>query len=137
MYLIHAALRAPSAGAQLPPHAGELVRAFADADAEFHARAHADRPGGGGACGPVEHVSAHPRALPGPTLGVYLIADSLVEAERRTEALCRRAFEEVPALRGWTVGRVGVPLVTPYYERLLMATSGLPGRNGPGPVPST
>ncbi|MFE2289356.1 hypothetical protein ACFXDJ_34940 [Streptomyces sp. NPDC059443] len=137
MYLIHAALRAPSAGAQLPSHAGELVRAFADVDADVDAHAHADRRGDGGAFGPVEHVSAHPRALPGPTLGVYLIADSLDEAERRTEVLCRRAFEEVPALRGWTVGRVGVPLVTPYYERLLVATSGLPGRKGPGPVPSS
>ncbi|WP_330297056.1 hypothetical protein [Streptomyces sp. NBC_00503] len=125
MYLIHAALRAPSAGVQLPAHAGELVRAFADADAAT------------GAFGSIEHVSAHPGALPGPTLGVYLIADSLDDAERRTEALCRRAFEEVPALRGWTVGRVGMPLVTPYYERLLGATSGLPGRKGPGPVPST
>ncbi|MCX4779164.1 hypothetical protein [Streptomyces sp. NBC_01264] len=139
MYLIHAALHASAPGAQLPAHAGELVRALADAD-----------PTG---CGPVEHVSTHPGvrsgarpgalsgalsgALPGPTLGVYLIADSLAEAEGRTEVLCRRAVEEVPALRGWTVGRVGVPLVTPYYEHLLLAASGTRGQNGPGPVPST
>lgn len=125
MYLIHAALRAPAPGVPLPTHAGELVRAFADASA-----------GSTPYCG-VEHVSAHPGALPGPTLGVYLVADSLSEAERRTEALCRRAFEEVPALRGWTVGRVGVPLVTPYYEHLLLAASGTGGRKGPGPVPSS
>ncbi|WP_371616489.1 hypothetical protein [Streptomyces sp. NBC_00454] len=137
MYLIHAALRAPSTGVQLPAHAGELVRAFADADAAAATAADVDRLGGGGTFGSIEHVSTHPGALPGPTLGVYLIADSLDEAERRTEVLCRRAFEEVPALRGWTVGRVGVPLVTPYYERLLLATSGLPGRKGPGPVPSS
>ncbi|MGW1773153.1 hypothetical protein [Streptomyces sp. NPDC002104] len=138
MYLIHAALRAPAPGVRLPAHAGELVRALADAD-----------PTG---CGPVEHVSTHPGAhpgglsaglpgglsagLPGPTLGVYLIADSLAEAEGRTEALCRRAVEEVPALSGWAVGRVGVPLVTPYYEHLLLAASGTRGHNGPGPVPS-
>ncbi|WP_327306125.1 hypothetical protein OG730_23720 [Streptomyces sp. NBC_01298] len=133
MYLIHAALRAPAPGVRLPSHAGELVRALADAD-----------PTG---CGPVEHVSTHPGALPGglpgalpsalPTLGVYLIADSLGEAEGRTEALCRRAVEEVPALSGWTVGRVGVPLVTPYYEHLLLAAFGPRGHNGPGPVPSS
>ncbi|WP_327253401.1 hypothetical protein [Streptomyces sp. NBC_01244] len=129
MYLVHAALRAPAPGAQLPPHAGELIRAFASASASASATADA--------CGPVEHVSAHPHALPDPTLGVYLLADSLNEAERRTEALCRRAFEEVPALWGWTVGRVGAPLVTPYYEHLLAAASGRAGRNGPGPVPSS
>lgn len=123
MYLVHATLRAPAPGTQLPLHAGELVRALADA--------------GSPACGPVEHVSAHPHALPHPTLGVYLLADSLEEAERRTEALCRRAFEEVPALWGWTVGRIGAPLVTPYYEHLLAAASGLAGRNGPGPLPSS
>ncbi|MER5729228.1 hypothetical protein ABT084_12985 [Streptomyces sp. NPDC002138] len=119
MYLIHASLRAPASGTPLPPHAGELVRTFADSEV------------------PVEHVSTHPHALPGPVLGVYLLADSLEQAERRTETLCRRAFEKVPALRGWTVGRVGVPMVTAYYEGLLLAGSGPAGRNGPGPVPSS
>ncbi|MFE9483240.1 hypothetical protein ACFYNM_32130 [Streptomyces spororaveus] len=128
MYLIHATLRAPAAGVQLPPHTRELVRALADADAEG---------GSVGGCGPVEHVSTHPHVLPDPILGVYLIADSLHKAERRTEALCRRALDEVPALRGWTVGRVGAPLVTSYYEQLLLASSGPAGRIRPGPLSSS
>lgn len=119
MYLVHAGLRAPSADAQLPPHTADLVRGLADAD------------------GPVEHVSAHPHAQPDPVLGVFLLADSLNEAERRAEDLCRRALDALPALRGWRVGRVGAPLVAPYYEGLLAAGSGLAGRNGPGPFPST
>lgn len=131
MYLVHAALRPPAPGIQLPPHAGELVRALATSSDSSSAGSDVR------AWGPVEHVSAHPHALPDPTLGVYLIADSLNEAERRTEALCRHAFEEVPALWGWTLGRVGAPLVTPYYEHLLAAASGRAGRNGPGPVPSS
>lgn len=86
--------------------------------------------GGSGGPGPVEHISTHPHASPGPVLGVYLIADSLGEAERRTETLCRRACASVPALRGWLVGRVGVPLIAPYYERLLQTGSGQP-QGGP------
>ncbi|MEV6208683.1 hypothetical protein [Kitasatospora sp. NPDC051914] len=119
MYLIHAALRAPAPMAQLPSECADFVRGLADSE------------------GPVEHVSAHPQAQPDPVLGVYLLAASLGEAERRTESLCRRALQEVPALRGWTVARVGAPLVAPYYERLLTAASGLAGRNRPGPFPST
>ncbi|WP_328299409.1 hypothetical protein OG389_17370 [Streptomyces sp. NBC_00435] len=129
MYLIHAALRPPSAHTQLPPHAGELVRMLAEGDVGAGADADAD----GGAWGSVEHVSTHPHASPAPVLGVYLIADSLGEAERRTEALCRRACSVVPALRGWTVGRVGVPLIAPYYEQLLLTGS---GQREAGPVSS-
>ncbi|MET9606325.1 hypothetical protein ABZZ17_14805 [Streptomyces sp. NPDC006512] len=119
MYLIHAALRAPSPDIRLPSSTAEFIRGLP------------------GAADLVEHVSAHPGALPDPVVGVYVLADGLDEAERRTESLCRRALEEVRALRGWTVTRVGVPLVTPYYEQLLQASSGLPGRIGTGPFPST
>ncbi|MEU7065369.1 hypothetical protein [Streptomyces sp. NPDC046161] len=119
MYLIHVGLRAPSAQAALPARAADLVRAQAPAHI------------------PVEHVSAHPHARPSPVLGVYLLADGLEEAEHRAEALCRHATRSVPELSGWSVGRVGAPLVTAYYERLLDAASGLPGRIGPGPFPST
>ncbi|MCX4526470.1 MULTISPECIES: hypothetical protein [unclassified Streptomyces] len=119
MYLVHAGLRASAPGAQFPVAAAELIRSVADADGL-----------------PAEHVSAHPHALPDPVVGVFLLADSLGEAERRAEALCRRALDVVPALRGWTLTRVGAPLVTPYYERLLLSPSGPAGRIGSGPLPS-
>ena len=119
MFLIHAALRAPAPGVQLPSATAEFIRYLPGAE------------------GLVEHVSAHPGALPDPVVGVYVLADGLAEAERRTEDLCRRALAEVRALRGWRVTRVGVPLVAPYYEQLLQSSSGRPGRIGTGPFPST
>ncbi|MDJ0380423.1 hypothetical protein [Streptomyces sp. G-G2] len=119
MYLIHAGLRAPSADDQLPPLTAEFIRVLAGAD------------------GPVEHVSVHRHAQPDPVVGVYVLTDSLDEAELHTEELLRRALDDVPALRGWSVTRVGAPLVAPFYENLLLSSSGPAGRNGPGPLPST
>ncbi|MFD6179914.1 hypothetical protein [Streptomyces goshikiensis] len=119
MYLVHAGFRASAPGARLPAAAADLIRSLADADGLS-----------------AEHVSAHPHALPDPVVGVFLVADSLSEAERRTETLCRRALDVVPALRGWTLTRVGAPLVAPYYERLLLSSSGPAGRIGSGPLPS-
>ncbi|MFG2714782.1 hypothetical protein ACGFX2_30135 [Streptomyces goshikiensis] len=119
MYLVHAGLRASAPDAQLPDTTADLIRSVADADGT-----------------PAEHVSAHPHALPDPVVGVFLVADSLSEAERRTESLCRRALAVVPALRGWKLTRVGAPLVTPYYEQLLLSSSGPAGRIGSGPLPS-
>ncbi|UQX02338.1 hypothetical protein [Streptomyces sp. RerS4] len=121
MHLVHVTVRTCSFGAQLPSEAPGLIFDLAESDED----------------GPVEHVTAHPHALPDPVVGVYVLADSLAEAERRTEALCRRAFQDVRALRDWRVTRVGVPLLTPYYEQLLHSSSGLAGRIGPGPFPST
>ncbi|MFD7258116.1 hypothetical protein [Streptomyces sp. NPDC059874] len=121
MYLIHVGLRAPFVGDQLPPNAARLLLALAESDAH----------------NPVDHVSAHPHALPDPVVGAYVLAESLEAAERAAEALCGRAVEELPALRGWTVTRVGAPLVAPYYEQLLLSSSGLAGRIGTGPIPST
>ncbi|MFK0254073.1 hypothetical protein [Streptomyces sp. NPDC090445] len=86
---------------------------------------------------PVDHVSAHAHAMPDPVVGVYVLAESLEAAERAAEALCRRAVEELESLRGWTVTRVGAPLVAPYYEQLLRSPSGLAGRIGTGPIPSS
>ncbi|MCX5198630.1 hypothetical protein OOK31_32895 [Streptomyces sp. NBC_00249] len=120
MYLIHAGLRAPSGGGQLPVRAAESMLALAETDVNT----------------PVEHVSAHAHALPDPVVGVYVLAENLEAAERAAEVLCRRAVEEVRALRGWTVTRVGAPLVAPYYEHLLKTSSGLAGRIGTGPFPS-
>ncbi|MBV6698587.1 hypothetical protein [Kitasatospora aureofaciens] len=118
MYLVHAALRPLSPGLQLPLGARDLLLAAVRPD---------DR---------IEHLVVHSDATPGPALGVYLLADSLAEAEARTAAFCGRVLAAVPQLAGWRTERAAVPLVAPFYERLLSA-SGAPGRNGPGPLPST
>ncbi|MET8629732.1 hypothetical protein ABZW30_39410 [Kitasatospora sp. NPDC004669] len=108
MYLVHAALRPPYAGAPLPPDVGTLLRSLATREEA------------------VEHVSVHPAAEPDPVVGVFVLADRLTDAERRVAELCRRAVSTAAELSGWTYGRVGAPMVTPYYERLLDG-SGLAG----------
>ncbi|KPI14732.1 hypothetical protein [Streptomyces sp. NPDC086989] len=119
MYLVHAGLRAPAAGGLLPPRIGELLLSLA------------------GSRDAVEHVTPHPYAQPDPVLGVFVLAENLDEAEQRTESLCRRALDTLPELGGWSLTRVGVPLIAPYFERALLSPSGLAGRNGPGPIPSS
>ncbi|MFE5584404.1 hypothetical protein [Kitasatospora sp. NPDC056531] len=84
----------------------------------------------------IEHISVHHGSTPDPVLGVFLIADRLESAEAVVARLCRRAIDTLPALRGWSVARVGAPLVAPFYERLL-SSSGHGGLISPGPVPST
>ncbi|MFJ1705435.1 hypothetical protein [Kitasatospora sp. NPDC088346] len=118
MYLIHALLQSGPGAGELPDTTADLIRRIARPQ---------DR---------VEHVSVHRRTGFDPVVGVYLLADRLEEAEDRTAVLCRRAVEELPVLRGWRPGRVGAPLVAPFYERLLAGT-GPAGRNGPRPLPSS
>ncbi|MGK4580141.1 hypothetical protein [Kitasatospora sp. HPMI-4] len=117
MYLVHADLRAPHPDMALPQDIGPLIHAVAMQHEQ------------------IEHISVHRTSGPEPVLGVYLIADHLDAAEAVVATLCRRAIDTVPALRGWSTPRVGAPLVTPFYERLL-SSSGLAGRISPGPVPS-
>jgi hypothetical protein len=117
MYLVHAALQPVSPGRSLPLDARELLLATVHPE---------DR---------VEHLVLHPDAVPDPVLGIYLLADSLAGAERRTAAFCRRALAVVPQFAGWKAERVAAPLVVPFYERLLSAPA-CPGRNGPGTVPA-
>ncbi|WP_159394079.1 hypothetical protein [Streptomyces sp. NRRL S-495] len=118
MYLVHAALRHPAPEAVLPPDTRDLLSALVRPE---------DR---------IEHLVLHRDAVPDPVLGLFLLTDSLAEAERRAAAFCRTALESFPELLGWRADRVAVPLVTPFYDRLL-AASGSPDRNGPGPFPST
>ncbi|MEV6971920.1 hypothetical protein [Kitasatospora sp. NPDC093806] len=118
MYLVHAALRRPADGRALPPGVRGLLLA-------------ARCPGEG-----IEHVVVHREAVPHPVLGVFLLAGSLVEAERRVAVFCDRVLAGVPELAGWRVERAEAPLVGPFYERLL-AAPGPAGRNGPGTFPST
>nr|BEK67692.1 hypothetical protein KPHV_49190 [Kitasatospora purpeofusca] len=118
MYLVHTALRSAAPGPSLPPDTRDLLSALV-------------RPGDG-----IEHLVLHRDAVPEPVLGLYVLADSLAEAEQRATEFCRSALAALPGLRGWRAARAAVPLITPFYDRLL-AASGTPDRNGPGPFPST
>ncbi|MEW1910825.1 hypothetical protein AB0442_20625 [Kitasatospora sp. NPDC085895] len=92
MYLVHAKFL-PVPHATFPDDIGELVARGAGPDEA------------------VEHVSVHADAAGGPVLGLYVLASSLVAAERTAAAVCRRAIESVPALRGWSLVRSEVPLI--------------------------
>ncbi|GAA2774750.1 MULTISPECIES: hypothetical protein [Kitasatospora] len=95
MYLIHATLRlAPGTG--VPDDLGPRMRALA---------APQDR---------LEHVSVHAGARPDPVVGLYLVADSLHDAEARARTLCLRTVAELPGLAGAEVALVGAPLITEY-----------------------
>jgi hypothetical protein len=118
MYLIHLRLRSADRRTALPPQAGDWLWAAAGAS---------DR---------VEHVAVHALAHPDPVLAMYVLADNLAEAEARAGAVCRRALATRPELTGWELLRGEAPLVMPFFEGLPAAT-GEPGRNGPGPFPST
>ncbi|MER7846194.1 hypothetical protein ABTZ03_19830 [Kitasatospora sp. NPDC096077] len=123
MYLVHAALRPLSPGLHLPPDVRGLL---------WDAVRPTDR---------IEHLVVHRAAQPHPLLGVFVLTDSLLDAEERVAAFCRRAAAE-PVLAGWSPARAAAPLVVPYYERLLSTPggpgdAGVPGRNGPGTIPSS
>ncbi|MEY9944456.1 hypothetical protein [Kitasatospora sp. GAS1066B] len=118
MYLIHAKLRPPAVGVDLPPRLAALLGAMTVPE---------DR---------LEHIAVHPDAVPYPTLGLYLMADSLREAEQRAQRLGRRWVTDVSPLRGWQLVSAEAPLVAPFYDRLL-SSSGLGGLIGPGPLPSS
>ncbi|WP_143200504.1 hypothetical protein [Kitasatospora sp. CB01950] len=59
----------------------------------------------------LEHVSVHRTVSAEVTVGVFTLAPSLLEAERRTGALVRRAVEGEPELAGFAVLSVGAALV--------------------------
>ncbi|MFE7775905.1 hypothetical protein ACFU5O_18760 [Streptomyces sp. NPDC057445] len=92
MYLVHAHLELPS-GAELPLYISELMRASI---------APPDR---------VEHLAVHPRSPSRLTLGFYLLAGHLEEAEAHAVRVCRRLLCDVPQLRGARLLGAGVPLM--------------------------
>lgn len=92
MYLVHAQLALPS-GDQVPPDIRDVVRTAITAD---------DR---------VEHVAVHPRSASALTLGFYVLADVLEEAEERAVRVCDRLLREVPQLATARLTGVGVPLM--------------------------
>ncbi|MFC1410940.1 hypothetical protein ACEZCY_15500 [Streptacidiphilus sp. N1-12] len=110
MYLIHLQLGSPGL-CDLPEQTAAWVYSAAGSDEG------------------VEHVSLHADARPCPVLGMYLLAESLEQAEARAAAVCRRALAVRPELRGWVLGEVRAPLVAPFYEALLDVN---PGRDGSG-----
>lgn len=97
MYLVHAHLELPD-GAQLPGHIRDLVRSSI---------VPGDR---------VEHVAVHPRPPTRLTLGLYLLADALEEAEERAVGVCARLLGDVPELAGTRLTGVGVPLLPLAFE---------------------
>ena len=92
MYLVHAHLELPP-GAQLPHNVRALVRS---------AIVPGDR---------VEHVAVHPRSPYRLTLGFYLLAAVLEEAEERAVRVCERLLRDVPHLGGARLTGAGVPLM--------------------------
>ncbi|MFJ1967521.1 hypothetical protein ACIO93_02510 [Streptomyces sp. NPDC087903] len=92
MYLVHVHLELPS-GEQLPANIGAVVRS---------AIVPGDR---------VEHVAVHPRSASGLTLGFYLLADVLEEAEERAVQVCGRLLREIPQLGAASMTSAGVPLL--------------------------
>ncbi|WP_330331872.1 hypothetical protein OHS33_20555 [Streptomyces sp. NBC_00536] len=117
MYLVHARLQGPP-GVALPLEARSLVRAQAVEDDAL------------------EHVVAHPRALPHPVIGLYVRADNLAAAESRAARLCRRVLER-EEFSGWSLVLAEAPMVALFYESLLtgsgLAAGPLDGM-GQGPL---
>ncbi|MFF8379652.1 hypothetical protein ACF07V_26385 [Streptomyces sp. NPDC015661] len=111
MYLIHAQLASP-AGMLMPCDAAAKALRLA-------------RPEEG-----VEHVSAHANGPRGPVLGVYLLADSLAQAEARTAALCERLLTRHPGFTGWSLRRAEAAFLAPLGHGLL----GPPARPTGGPA---
>ncbi|MFJ4865258.1 hypothetical protein [Streptomyces sp. NPDC088748] len=98
MYLVHARLRTVPP-AEVPCDLRETARAGLSPG---------DR---------VEHLAVHPQSTEHFTLGFYLLSDSLEDAERHAESVCRRllAARSLPAAR---LLDVGVPLMPmPLLER--------------------
>ncbi|MGW4890626.1 hypothetical protein ACWEPP_39540, partial [Streptomyces murinus] len=56
---------------------------------------------------------------PPPTVGLFLAAESLEQAERAAHGVVRRALDRRPEFAGASVAFCGTPLLAPYYEQLL------------------
>ncbi|MFE4699774.1 hypothetical protein ACFRIC_22140 [Streptomyces sp. NPDC056738] len=97
MYLVHTYLELPY-GDEPPPNIRTLVRA-----------AIVPRDG-------VEHVAVHTVSAVELTLGFYLLADTLEEAEERAVRATRRLLRVVPQLAGARPTGAGVPLMPLAFE---------------------
>ncbi|MFF3446965.1 hypothetical protein ACFYXJ_07485 [Streptomyces sp. NPDC002667] len=135
MYLVHTYLELPSGG-ELPCNIRTLVRS-----------AIIPRDG-------VEHVAVHTVSSCELTLGFYLLAGALEEAEERAVRATRRLLRAVPELATARPTGAGVPLIPlafephePHeaheahgahgaHEPQTVDRSGPRGRIGPRPLPS-
>ncbi|MFF4152536.1 hypothetical protein ACFYZU_20170 [Streptomyces sp. NPDC001651] len=98
MYLVHVHLRAHPRGHTLPDWTAAAV---AGRGAEFTG---------------FEHVSVHRNPASGPTVGIFLRARSLEEAEAAAERLWRRSCSAHPSLRDWEFRSAEVPLIALEYH---------------------
>jgi len=113
MYLLHATL-AGQGGRAVPRDTAALVAGSARPEDRLeHVALHLDDPRGGPRSGP----GGDRRAV----LGLFLIADSLAEAERTATELCLRALEECSELRGLRLLSCGAAMPPAYYDGLLGA----------------
>ncbi|MCL6675028.1 MULTISPECIES: hypothetical protein [Streptomyces] len=97
MYLVHVYLRSHPRGCVLPDWtAAAVARCGAEVDG-------------------FEHVSVHPAPASAPTVGIFLRASSLEEAETAAESLWRRTCAAQPLLGGWELRSAEVPLIAPEY----------------------
>ncbi len=96
VYLVHTELLNMKADLCIPQNLAGRLRALARPDDS------------------VEHVVVHPHLGHGLTVGVYLLADRIQDAEQAAATLCGRAVAEIGPLPGWRVGRSEAPLLAPY-----------------------
>jgi hypothetical protein len=97
MYLVHTHLELPS-GEEPPQNMKALVRA---------AIVPRDR---------VEHLSVHPVSPSELTLGFYLLATRLEDAEERAVQVCHRLLRDVPQLAMARLTGAGAPLIPLAFE---------------------
>jgi hypothetical protein len=93
VYLVHLHLLARQRGLLLPSHTATLITECADDELR------------------IEHVNVHPYALPGPVIGVFVHATSLVTAEAMAAGAWRCASAAETQLLNWQILRAEVPLL--------------------------
>ncbi|MER6678852.1 hypothetical protein [Streptomyces sp. NPDC000983] len=72
----------------------------------------------------VEHVSVHPGVDQGLTVGLYVVAESLVRAEQAALAVSRRTVARVPALQRSSITSCSAAIVGAYFDSLLGRAGG-------------
>jgi hypothetical protein len=117
MYLLHATL-AGQGGRAVPHDTAALVAGSARPEDRLeHVALHLGDPLGGPRSEPGSEPGGDRRAV----LGLFLIADSLADAERTATELCLRALEECSELRGLRLLSCGAAMPPAYYDGLLGA----------------